>query len=286
VALTVWETVGREFSFGEGRTEDSVQYFVTEGYDEPTVLAALEATVPGTFNGLWFLRTSAREVGYGYWEGTAHYGIPAGGSAMSGQGGVSPPPPPPPPPAATDELGPEWSFDTTGGTQHIVVSKETREAINWGGFGTAPDTKRVIGVSKTGEPAGCDVVVPKFEFQIVRRMEFMTLNYLRDLVDLTGKVNDATFMTVFSAGEVLFLGASGAYRDGEGWSVTFRFSAAPNKTGDGVAVNPVDRVSPFGHDFVWASYEDEVSNDHKVSVPVAAYVERVYDEGDFDDLAL
>jgi len=286
VALTVWETVGREFSFGEGRTEDSVSYFVTEAYDEPTVLAALELTVPSTFNGLWFLRTSAKEVGYGYWEGTAHYGIPAGGTAMAGPGGVSPPPPPPPPPAATDALGPEWSFDTTGGTQHIVVSKETREAVNWGGVGTADDTKRVIGVSRTSDPLGCDIVVPKFEFSITRRLEFLTLNYMRTVTELTGKVNDATFLGIFNAGEVLFLGGTDSYRDGEGHSMVYRFSAAPNKTGSGVAVNPVDRVSPNGHDFVWCTYKDEAASTGKVSAPKAAYVERVYDEGDFDDLGL
>ena len=285
MALTVWETVGREFSFGEGRTEDSVSYFVTEAYDEPTVLAALEATVPSTFNGLWFLRTSAKEVGYGYWEGTAHYGIPTGGTAVPGMGGVSPPPPPPPPPAATDALGPEWSVDTTGGTQHITISKETKESYKNPG-GTAPDTMLVIGASKTGEPSGCDIVVPKFEMSTTRRYEFITLNYLWTVAQMTGTTNDATFLGVFPAGTTLYLGGTFNYRDGEGWSVTHRFSVAPNKTGNIADANPVKRVSPNGHDYVWCTYEDVVSNDLKVSNPATCYVERVYDESDFDDLGL
>lgn len=286
MAAVVWEETGRSFRLGEGRVEDRLRYFVTDAFTEAETLAAIALVVPSTFNGLWFLNTEAEEVGYGYWRGTANYGIPTGGSVIPGQGGVSPPPPPPPPPAATDALGPEWSFDTSGGTQHITTSLETRQAEEGSGFSAAPDTKLVIGANKTGAPEGCDVVVPKFEFQTVRKLEYLTLNYMRTILDLTGKTNDATFLGVFLQGEVLFLGAAGQYRDNDGWTVTFRFSGSPNKTGNPAAVNPVERLSPRGHDYIWVTYEDEVSNDVRVQVPASAFVEKVYAEGNFDLLGI
>ena len=282
----MWELRGRSFRFGEGRAENTLRYLVTDAADEATAVAAIEAVVPSTWNGLWFLNTEAEEEGNGVWRGSANYGIPTGGSVVPGQGGVSPPPPPPPAPAATDALGPEWSFDTTGGTQHITTSLETRQAEQGSGFTLPPDTKLVIGASKTGEPSGCDVVVPRFGFTKTVKMEYLTLNYMRVILDLTGKVNDATFLGVFLAGEVLYLGASGNYRDNDGWSVVHRFSGSPNKTGNAAATNPVERLSPNGHDYVWCTYVDEESNGAKVSVPASAFVERVYSSGDFDDLAI
>jgi hypothetical protein len=277
----VWETVGRDFSLGEGRVEDSVSYFVSDATDEPTVLAALEATVPGTFNGLWLLRLAAREVGYGYWEGTAHYGIPAAGTAVSGQGGVSPPPPPPPAPAATDALGPEWSFDTTGGTQHIVASKATVDSI--AATGTPPAAFNLIGLGKSG-PEGCDIVVPKFEFSKTVKMEFITLNYMRTILDLVGKVNDATFLGVFAAGEVLYMGGPCSQRASDGVTLTHRFVASPNRTN--TVVGSITIPATGGHEYVWFKYEDAEDAGQATKFPTAAYVEKVYDEGDFDELGI
>jgi hypothetical protein len=286
MATEVWELRGRSFRFGEGRVENTLRYLVTDAADEATAVAAINAVVPSTWNGLWFLNTEAEEEGDGLWRGSSNYGIPAAGQVVPGQGGVSPPPPPPPAPAATDALGPEWSFDTTGGTSHITTSLETRQAEEGSGFGSPPDTKLVIGASKNGEPSGCDIVVPKFEFQKTVLMEFVTPNYLRTLVDLTGKTNNATFLGVFLQGEVLYLGASGSTKSSEGVTVVHRFSGSPNKTGNGAATNPVERLSPNGHDYVWCTYEDEESNGAKVSVPASAFVERVYEEGDFDELGI
>lgn len=287
MAVEVWELLGREFRLGERRPEDRVQFAVTGVFNEPDAEAAIRAAVPAFFNNLWLLGVSAREEGFGFWRGTADYGIPTGGTDVPSQLGLpGTSPPPPAPPAPNEALGPEWSFDTAGGTRHITTSFETREKQTGFGFGTTPpDNQRAIGAGKNGVE-GCDVVTAKCEFSVSRKMGQLSLNYLRVLVDLTGKTNDDVFLGVFERGEVLFLGASVNYRDNEGWTVVCRFSGSPNKEGNESAASPIDRVSPRGHDYVWVVFADTESNGFKIPVPAAAYVERVYEEGDFDLLGI
>jgi hypothetical protein len=281
LATTVWELRGRAFSFGEGRVENSLEYLVMDAADEAAAVAAIEAVIPSTWNDLWFLRTEAKEEGDGLWRGAVHYGIPATGTAVPGQGGVSPPPPPPPAPAATDALGPEWSFDTSGGTQHIVVSKATVDSI--AASGVPPAAFNLIGLGKSG-PEGCDIVVPKFEFSKTVKMEFITLNYMRTILDLVGKVNDATFLGVFAAGEVLYMGGPCSQRASDGVTLTHRFVASPNRTN--TVVGSITIPATGGHEYVWFKYEDAEDAGQATKFPTAAYVEKVYDEGDFDELGI
>jgi hypothetical protein len=283
----VWEERGRTFTLGEGRVENTLRYIVTDSFSESETLAAISLVVPTIWNNLYFLNTEAEEESIGIWRGTANYGVPTGGSDIPSQllgPGLNPPPPPPP--AADEALGPEWSFTTSGGTQHITTSIETIQSEVGFGFGTPPDNKRVIGASKTGVE-GCDVIRGKLEFTKTVKIPQISLNYLRTLVDLTACVNEDTFLGIFLQGEVLYLGADGNFRDNEGWSVVHRFSAAPNKDPvNDSSTNPLDRIAPRGHDFVWCDFEDTESNGRKIPVPSAAYVEQVYYYGDFDKLGI
>lgn len=285
MAITVWEEVGRGFTLGEGRVADKLRYLVTGAFTEAEVVAAIEATVPAVFNNLFFLNTTADEEAYGLWRGTANYGIPTAGTLVPSQLGPPGTSPPPPPPGPADALGPEWSFTTSGGTQHITHGK-VRHATAGFGFGDPPDCKGAIGASKNGVE-GCDVAAPKFDFTKTSKYPQISLNFLRTLVNLTGKTNDKDFLGVFQRGEVLYLGADGNYRDNEGWSIVHRFSAAPNRPPENSeSTNPVERLPRNGHDYVWVVFEDQESNGFKISVPVAAYAMQVYPEGDFDGLGL
>lgn len=287
MALQIWELTGRNFRLGEGRPTDRLQFFITGAFTELEAEAAIAAAVPVEFNGLWLLNVDATEDGVGYWRGSANYGIPQGGTAAPAQ--LGPPgtsPPPPPPPAPNDPLGPEWSFDTTGGTRHITTSKQTRQAEVGSTF-SAPDTQRAIGANKDGSVEGCDIVVPRFEFSTTRKLGALSLNYIKTLIDLTGTLNQDLFLGVFAAESMLFLGASGQYRDNDGWSVVYRFAGAPNRSAINIgSSNPLDRIAPKGHDYIWCTFETKVSNGFAVQTPAAAFVERVYDTADFNKLGL
>jgi hypothetical protein len=98
-------------------------------------------------------------------------------------------------------------------------------------------------------------------------------------------VNNAAFKG-FAAGEVLFLGASGSKRGEEDWEITFRFAASPNRAN--FQVGPITVASKKGWKYLWVRYADAEDATAKVLVKrsVAAYVEKVYPEGNFAGLGI
>ena len=84
----------------------------------------------------------------------------------------------------------------------------------------------------------------------------------------------------------MFLGASGAKRGFEDWEITFRFAASPNVAG--LQLGNIPGINKEGWHYLWVRFTDEVENVAKVLIkkPVAAYVERVYDYGDFSGLGI
>ena len=90
----------------------------------------------------------------------------------------------------------------------------------------------------------------------------------------------------FAAGEVLFMGASGSKRGSDDWEITFRFAASPNKTG--LTVGDIVGIDKKGWEYMWVRYADAEDAAAKAIVkkPVAVYVEKVYEEGDFSTLGI
>lgn len=89
-----------------------------------------------------------------------------------------------------------------------------------------------------------------------------------------------------AAGECLFLGAAGSKRGDEDWEITFRFAGSPNVTG--LSVGPITGISKKGWEYLWVRYADVEDDNAKALVkrPVAAYVEQVYDAGNFGALGI
>lgn len=148
--------------------------------------------------------------------------------------------------------------------------------------GAAPDYKRAIGVTRD-RVQGVDVFAPKFEFSVTNKhsnVGFPTLKYWYSLVAHT---NRKTFKT-FQPGEVLYLGSSGRAVPGGYWVATHRFAASPNLTG--VQVSPDFKVDKKGWEYVWATYGPQRIANSVLQLPTNVYVERVYDEGDFDLLGI
>jgi hypothetical protein len=85
---------------------------------------------------------------------------------------------------------------------------------------------------------------------------------------------------------VLFLGASGAKRGEEDWEITFRFAASPNMTG--LQIGDITGINKKGWEYLWVRYADDEDANAKVLIkkPIAAYVEKVYEDGDFSGLGI
>jgi len=147
--------------------------------------------------------------------GDGSFDPPGGGDGGTGAGGGLPQQ------VARDApLGPEWSFDTSGGTTKMLESKSVKVAKLYGG-GAAPDVRKAIGAT-ADDVEGVDVYTPKLAISVTYPVRRVAGGYLDTLSALTGRTNDAPFL-FWAKNEVLFVGAQGKYQGRGGWSVTYNF---------------------------------------------------------------
>jgi hypothetical protein len=231
-------------------------YVVQGTEDDSAVRSLVEATVPAIYAGLVFQSYHIAHQGGGVWEATARYGKHE--------------------PKDTGDSS--FSFDTGGGTTHITQSLQTLGSYAPLGS-VAPNFQGAIGVT-TDSVEGTDITVPIYNFTETHYIPtaLVTGAYKLVLFALTGKLNAGTFKG-FAPGEVLFLGASGSQRGQEDWEITYRFAASPNVSG--LSVGPIAGISKRGWDYLWVRYADAEDEYVLVKQPIAAYVERVYESGNF-----
>jgi len=178
----------------------------------------------------------------------------------------------------------QFSFDTGGGTQHITQSIQT--IGKYAASGTPPDFKGAIGVTHDNVE-GVNITIPVYNFSETHYLAdaVVTGAYKGTLFNLTGKVNAGAFKG-FAAGEVLFLGASGSKRGEDDWEITFRFAGSPNRTN--ITIGDITGINKKGWEYLWVRYEDaeDAAAQTLVKKPTAAYVEKVYEEGNFAGLGI
>lgn len=185
-----------------------------------------------------------------------------------------------------EEESSSFAFDTGGGTMHRNQSLKTVSKVP----NEAPDFNGAIEVDNEGNVNGVDVTMPVLNFTETHVMKGsrVSTSYKKSVAALTGTVNRSGFRG-FSAGEVLFLGASGTKRGKKSdspWEITFRFAVSPNQSS--LQVGKLKVSNKRGWDYLWVRYADKVAENKKnvIKEPVAAYVEQVYPEGDFGNLGL
>jgi hypothetical protein len=244
---------------------------------------------PIDYNGHRRTRLECRSLGNRWWEVSAVYTNTAikadGGDDQNGDNGGAEP------------IANTVAFDTTGGTEHIT------SAINGGSPGfqgeevhTRPgETENIVyfdgAINVDGESVnGLDIVVPTFNFTETWTMPaaFLIDKYVETLYSLTGTVNDGDFR-VFKQGECLFLGARAEMTRGQTLvSVTYQFSARPNKenfeVGSGDSAIEVNYKR--GWDYMWIRYEPKVSENTLIRRPASVHVNQVYDRKNFGLLSI
>jgi hypothetical protein len=193
------------------------------------------------------------------------------------------------------------SFDTSGQTAHRTqaLADTSVGPFDTGEFAYpgpgAPSMNGAIGVDGSSVN-GIDYVVPSLQWNETYDIAagYVTTPYIRMVSKLTGTVNNAPFRT-FAAGEVLFLGCSGAHEwdaeKGDGpWSLTYKFLASPNAgpglTLPAIKVGSITGITKLGHEYLWVRYEDNVSDTSLVKVPRHVYVNRIYRQDDFSQLGI
>jgi len=254
-----------------GKTAAALNYVIKETASETTALSLLVSSTPPVWGMLVRNNWSVEPVGDPTltltWLGTVTYGTPNDSNVATGES--------------------VFSFDTTGGTQHITQSLATSDSDSVAT--DTPDFKQSINVSTNGENQtvnGVDKVVPVYSFTEMHVVadEDVTTAFKRAIFDTTGKVNTDVFKGT-DPGECLFLGASGRKRNEDEWEITYNFAASPNKAA--VIINGMT-VAKKGWEYLWVSYAetDDTTAKKIVKTPVAVYVEEVYEKTAFSALGL
>ena len=267
MAIEVIEKIdSRESTTGKSATVD-LTYIITGTADDIEAKTELGLIAPLYYDGL--VRQSRHLTPVGdpevslTWDATVRYGTREN--------------------AETGEFA--YTFDTSGGTQHITQSLATVNSYAPSGS-TPPDFQGAIGVTRDNVE-GVDIGVPVYNFSETHRKpdSEVTLAYRGTLFRLTGKVNDASFRGC-DAGECLFLGASGSRCGEDEWEIQYRFAALPNKSN--LTVGSITGIAKKGWEYLWVLYADEEDNTAKrlVKRPVAAYIEKVYETASFAGLGI
>jgi hypothetical protein len=268
--------------------EITLKYFAWNSSDEQEVYAAALAGSLYVYGFLRRKRITLDPLGGGVWNVNVTYGLddgepidpantgePAGIGSSSASTSASEP-------AGDQILGGEYTITTTGGTLHILQSLGTLDSISDTG-GVPPDFRSAIGVTKESV-TGVDIYASKMEFSITRSIVGLTLDYVHIVKELTTRLNTATFYG-FREGEALFLGADITGATGKPARATYRFVGARHRpsvrVSEDILLNDV-----AGHAYIWCTYKDTIEDGRVVSRPSAAYVESLYEYGDFRLLGL
>lgn len=172
------------------------------------------------------------------------------------------------------------SFDTTGGTVRMSTSRATQSYPLSGR--TAPDFKGAINV-QGGNAQGTDVVVPTLKLTYTYKWPKGVINQaaIKNLSRATGSTNVNEWQT-YQPGELLFLGASGELDFTTPTEIQYHFAAAENESG--LSLGEIAGITKAGHDYLWVYFESlaDSSAQKLVERPLAAYVERLYRQTNFN----
>lgn len=276
--VTISDDISRVLSTGRNPTAEH-EYTVQGTSDEVEARTQLALHAPSAVDpygtGLVFIpreTVTVEALSDNAWHGVVRYGYTA---------------------PESDE--PSESFDTTGGQEHITQSKQTIGAYNLeSDENDAPGYGGAIGVTSDNNVEGLDRVSPAYQFALKHFFtdEQVTIAYRRVLFQLTGKVNNTSFK-ICAAGECLFLGASGTRNVSTGkWEITFRFAGSANIDGTvedpGIVIQGIEVPSKKGWEYLWIQYINIEDSAAKAlgKRPVAVYVEKIYEDGDFSTLGI
>lgn len=204
------------------------------------------------------------------WDGTMIYGPRTNNNPITGQN------------------DPTYSFELGVERTKILTSLQT--VASYGE--RPPNHKRSINVQDDGTVEGTEVNFPVFSWTETHYLldSFINRAYFVTLFNLVAKMNAGAFRD-FQPGEVLFLGVNGSKRaSAQDWEMQFKFLASPNATN--LELGPsLTITTKLGHDYLWAKYtsEEQTLGDGKkviARVPKHAFVERVYQFGDMNQLKL
>lgn len=227
----------------------SLHYLALGSFDEEDIIAALAAGTPGYWGTLQRKKLSAKPLGGGVWDCGVDYGVSQGDP-------IDPTGTPPSEPALSDPLGVEFSFDTTGATQHITQSRNTVSRTKAGGVIVARNVSDCI--ISNGSPT----------LQYTGGGAGFTANDVGATVTVLNDVGipNGTTITVFTSAAEVTMSAN-ATADNAGVIVKIEATDAPDHQG---AIG-VTKDSVAGTDVVVPKLEFSITRD--LNVLTLAYIQ-------------
>lgn len=249
-----------------GKLSATIPYAIIGAADEADARAAALASIPTTYNGIpRDSITLSERINATTWKVIANYLQP------DGSGGND-----------TATLENTYTFETGGGQQNVKQSyiPIARRYSPTDTAGTLVESA----INNDGENVnGVDIVVPQFQWSETYWLSpaYVSESYKQLIAICTGRVNDRTFRG-YTAGEVLFLGASGTKQGNGWWQITYKFAHSKNRTG--IVIGDITVASKQGWEYLWVRYGDTVSgtgaDKHLTKKAQFAYVEKVYESTD------
>lgn len=183
-------------------------------------------------------------------------------------------------PDTPNEYKGRFSYDTTGGTQHITAALEVIDKY-------PPDAPAgTVAINYDGEKVnGIDIPGESTKFTESNVFDKISTRYRNLLSELKGAVNSKLFKG-YDLGEVMFLGATFSAEYGKPVEVTYQFEAIKNKKE--FKIGDITVGYKRGWDYMEVKYEDDVDDKAKelLKKPVAVYIKRVCRFTDFKCLGL
>jgi hypothetical protein len=220
------------------------------------------------FDGLLKQHATMEELGGGEWKGEVHYGLAGGHSG--------------------DAQDITWSFDISTASFHITHALDHVTSYAPAGQ-TAPSHMGAIGVRRDAVD-GVDVEIPYFTWEETHQVAAATVAsyaWLTTMQDLVATINQAAFR-IWAQAELLLLGISGQHNKlSDQWvPITYKFASARSAVNQ--TIGDITGVNRAGHNYLWIEYwpEEDTSALSLTRRPRAAHVERVYEWGDYTQLAI
>lgn len=277
MAAIIIERIGREgnVSYDGPSAELPALIIQASSFDEAAGLA--EATFPSTVTIRGFILPlrgyRVKEVSPSIWEFNAKYDRKESEEERQSESGGG------------EE--PAFAFDTQGGEEHITQALEEVVIYSTTGVVLTPTMNGAIGVTSDGVE-GADREKRGYNFSYTRYipLALFTPAYRRRLRALSQKVNNAVWTAPsgdeFAKGEVRFRFAQGSQKGRNNAEVTFNFHAAEpvvNQT-----VGNIPNIYAEGQHLIWFRYRADDDDNTGIYTATHAYVDRVYEYGDFADL--
>lgn len=276
------------FKVGAKNASASNTYMVLGVTDELSALSAALANSPPTYSfglGLSIITlvrsdSSAKQIHYDVWEVDIDWSEEDATKAQQR------------PEGQTLESMVKWSFDTTGQTQSITLSKGEVARTEIDPAYPAPDLKGVVNYDGKSLK-GVDKVIPSLKLSATAPYapSVITTGFISNLARNTGKTNKKDWQG-FKEGELLYIGSNGtkevpllgSVARQKPFEITHNFEASENQATYTTAGMTIPGGKK-GWQYAWTRFED-TDSDEKIVYPKAVhlYVNDIYDSFDFKEL--